>query len=155
MSLTRQQQRHRAACARFKAGHQKPPTRAQAKAWLAPIRKSLIEMRSGEVDAYRGYAITRIHHADNDFARIDHAINGFTALLDRLAPDLDTSALKKVSKKLEAGILLEHNEIDACFAVLNACEDRLITFRRCDLTDAANTEMVNIELERLGIKEAA
>ena len=38
-------------------------------------------------DAYRGYAITRIHHADNDFARVDHAINGFVALMDRLLKD--------------------------------------------------------------------
>ena len=90
--------RYLASCDRFKADKQKPPTRKQARAWLAPIRKALTEMLSGEVDSHRGYAITRIHHADNDFARIDHAINGF---------------------------------------------------------DAANTEMVNIELERLGLKVAA
>lgn len=147
--------RYLAACDQFAAGKQKPPTRKQAKAWLAPIRKAFNEMLSGEVDSYRGYAITRIHHADNDFARVDHAINGFVALIERLAPDFDISPIKRVSKKLENGILLEPAEVHECLALLARCEDKLIKFRRADLTDAANTEMVAIELERLGLKEAA
>jgi hypothetical protein len=141
--------------ARFKADTNKPPTRAQAKAWLAPIRKAFAEMLTGEVDAYRGYAITRIHHADNDFARIDHAANGFTALIERLMPDLDISPIKRVSKKLENGILLEAAEVHECLVLLKQCENRLIKFKRSELTDAANTEMVAIELERMGLKDAA
>lgn len=151
----RQRAQYLAACARYQADKQKPPTRKQAQAWLLPIRNAFNEMRTGEVDSYRGYAITRIHHADNDFARVDHAINGFLALFDRLAPEFDTSAMQKVSKKLEHGVLIEFREVDACFVTLNACEDLLITFKRADLIDASNTEMVNIELERLGLKEAA
>lgn len=145
-----------ASCARwYQTEHSKPPTRKQARAWLAPIRKAFNEIRTGEVDSFRGYAITRIHHADNDFARVDHAINGFLALFDRLAPDFDTSAMRKVSKKLEHGVLIEFHEVDACFATLNACEDLLITFKRADLIDASQTEMIGIELERMGLKEAA
>ncbi|MGB4064209.1 MAG: hypothetical protein WBK19_10330 [Azonexus sp.] len=147
--------RYLASCDRFKAEKQKPPTRTQAKAWLAPIRKSFVEMLSGEVDAHRGYAITRIHYADNDFARIDHAINGFVALIERLMPDFDISAIRKISKKLEAGILLEASEVHDALALLKRCEDRLIKFRRFELVDAANVEMVAIELERLGLKDAA
>ena len=147
--------RYLAAVARYKADKQKPPTRSQAQAWLAPIRNAFLEMRTGEVDAYRGYAITRIHHADNDFARVDHCINGFLAMFDRLAPGFDTSAMRKVSKKLENGVLIEFAEVDACFATINACEDLLITLRREELIEAANIEMINIEFERLGLKEAA
>jgi hypothetical protein len=144
-----------AACDRFKADTNKPPTRAQAKAWLAPIRKAFVEMLSGEVDSYRGYAITRIHHADNDFARIDHAINGFIALIERLMPDFDITTIARISKKLEAGILLEAKEVHDALALLKRCEDRLITFKRSELTAAANTEMIVIELERSGLKDAA
>ena len=155
MAMTRQQLRLHAAKQRYQAERNKPPTRKQVQAWLALIRKALSEIRTGECDAYRGYAITRIHHADNDFARVDHAINGFVALMDRLLKDVDTSCLKKVSAKLEAGILLELQEVDACAELLKEAERHLLTFKRRELIDAANTEMINIELERLGMKEAA
>lgn len=114
-----------------------------------------MQIKSGEVDAHRGYPITRIHHADNDFARIDHCINGFVAMLERLAPEFDITPLKSVSKKLENGVLMTVPEIDACFRVLNACEDLLITYSRAQLKAAALTEQLNIELERIGLKEAA
>lgn len=42
--MNRLQRHHRAVCDQSKAGHNKPPTRAQAKAWLAPIRKAFVEM---------------------------------------------------------------------------------------------------------------
>ncbi len=151
----RERARYLAACARYQADKQKPPTRSQAQAWLAPVRRAFIEMRTGSMDTYRGYAITRIHWKDEDFARVDHAINGFLALFDRLAPAFDASALRKVSKKLELGVLIEYHEVDACFATLNACEKLLITFKRADLIDAANTESIKIEFERMGLKEAA
>jgi len=143
--------RYLASCARYQAEKQKPPTRKQARAWLAPIRKAFTEMLSGEIDSHRGYAITRIHHADNDFARIDHAINGFLALIERLMPNFDLSPIKRVSKMLENGILLEASEVHECLAILKQCEDRLIMFSRNELVDAANTEMVRIEMERLGL----
>jgi len=110
-SMNRLQRHHRAACDQFKSGHHKPPTRAQAKAWLAPIRKAFTEMLSGEVDSHRGYAITRIHHADNDFARIDHAANGFTALIERLMPDFDIQPITRVSNTLENGVRLAAAEV--------------------------------------------
>ena len=153
--MTRQQLRHQAAIARYKAGREKPPTRAQAQAWLAPIRRAMTELRQGEIDAYRGYAITRIHWADDDFARVDHAINGFSALITRLMPDVDLEPMRKVSKKLESGVLLHLREVDACIDLLKHVEDRLLTFKRRELVDAANIEMIAIEMERLGLKEAA
>ena len=86
---------------------------------------------------------------------VDHAANGFVALIERLMPDFDLTPIRRISKKLDAGILLEAKEVHEALALLKRCEDRLIKFKRSDLTDAANTEMINIELERMGIKEAA
>ena len=84
-----------------------------------------------------------------------HAINGFVALIERLLPDIDTSAMRRLAHKLEVGILLKIEELDACTAVVNSVEDKLLEFTREQLKDAANTEMVKIELERLGMLEAA
>jgi len=151
--MTRQQLRHRAACDRYQAEKKRPPTRKQAEAWLAPIRRAFNEMLTGELDVHRGYAITRIHWADEDFARVDHCINGFVAMLTRLAPAFDVSQMTKVSKKLENGVLLECSEVEACFATLAACEDLLITFPREALIDAAKVEQISIEMERLNLKE--
>jgi len=151
----RSRAKYLAACDRYHAGKQKPPTRKQAQAWLAPIRSAFVEMLSGEVDSYRGYAITRIHHADNDFARIDHAANGFMSLITRLMPDFDISPVQRVSKKLANGILLEAIELHDCLSLLKRCEDALITFKRDELIEAAKVEMISIEFERLGLKDDA
>lgn len=155
MPMTRQQLRRQAEIARYKAAKAKPPTRRQAIAWLAPIRAALAELRTGEVDSLRGYAVTRIHWTDNDFARIDHAMNGFTALIQRVMPDVDIAPATRLSKRLETGVLLTLEDLDSASALLNRVEDRLTTIPRATLIDAANTEMIAIELERMGLKEAA
>ena len=153
--MTRAQLRHQAAIDRYQANKQKPPTRKWLRSWLYPIRKTMNELRTGYIDTYRGYPITKLDSSDEDFARIDYAINGYVALIDRLMPDFDTSPIKTVGKKLENGTMLEQAEVSAAIAMLNDVEDRLIRFKRCELADAANVEMTVIEFERLGIKEAA
>jgi hypothetical protein len=70
-------------------------------------------------------------------------------------PDFDVLPMSTVSKKLANGLPLTHQELDACAALLNACENRLIKFTRQALVDAANAEQIVIELERLGLKAAA
>lgn len=156
MSLNRLQRRYRAMADAYDAGLAKPPTRKQARAWLAPIRNAFREIRTGEVDTVRGYAVTTITwDRDDTPARVDHCINGFAAMLERLAPEFDIGPMRKVSKKLENGILLTVEDVDACFALLNACEDLLLTFSRQQLKGAALTEQINIEMEMLGLKDAA
>ena len=155
MAMTRAQRHHAAAVAKFQSGRNQPPTRKQIENWLAPINKALNELKSGYVDSYRGYAITRIKSTDEDFARIDFCLNGFLCLTDRLMPEIDTSALRKISNKLANGVLLEASEVDAAFATLKPIADRLKHFTRAQLKDAAATESIRIELEALGILEAA
>lgn len=154
MALSRPQRHHQAAVARFKSGKAKPPTRKQAQAWLAPIRNALAQIRSGSVDAIRGYPVTRLHTGD-DYARIDWCINGFVALIDRLIPSLDTAPMRRLAKKLELGTPLHMADVDACTGLLHGVESALIKMPRQTLIDAALVEQINIELERLGVKEAA
>lgn len=127
-------------------------TRRQARQWLAPMRKAFVEMKSGECDAIRGYAVTRIDHLD-DYARTDWAINGFVAVMERLLPDLDVAPLSKVSAKLANGVPLEQREVDAGLGVLARAEDGLIRVPRPVIRDAVMVEQVAIELQRLGIGE--
>ena len=152
MAMTRMQLKKQAAIARYEANKHKPATRKQIQMWLDPIRSAVKEMMTGEMNAVQGYAVTRIKWCGNDHARVDHVMNGFIGLLNRLTPDLNIEALCKVSRKLNAGVLLEQHNLTACVTLLNEVEDRLMEFTRQQLSDTATTEMINIEFERLGLK---
>ena len=129
-------------------------TRRQSRQWLEPMRKSFMAMREGEVEAIRGFPVTRIDATD-EYARIDYAINGFAAVLERLAPELDTKPLHKVSKRLANGISLTVADLDRCLALLTAAEGRLIKIPRRQIRTAVLTEQIAIEMEQAGLKEAA
>lgn len=129
-------------------------TRRQIRHWLDPMRKAFREMREGEVDAIQGYAVTRLDTTD-EYARIDWAINGFAAVIERLAPDLDTKPLHKVSKRLANGISLTVADLDRCLALLASAETLLIRIPRSKIRDAVLLEQIAIEAERAGLLEAA
>lgn len=129
-------------------------TRREMRAWLAPMRRCFAEMRQGEVDSIRGYAVTRLHASD-DYARVDFCIAGFRALLDRLLPEIDTAPLSLIERRLAAGTPLTVAQIDAGLALLRHCEDALLRFSREEVKAAVLVEQCVIELDALGIREAA
>ena len=152
-AMQRVKAKHLALQAQFDAGSTKRTPRKKIKAWLDPIRNAVKQLRTGEIDAYRGYAVTRIPHIDNDLTRVDFVIDGFTGMLDRVAPTICTKHLKTVSKKLAAGVMLAPVEVESCFVELNACEDLLCKLSPSALKDAAHTEMIAIEFSRMGVIE--
>ena len=154
MPLNRTQRHRQAIVASYKSGKAKPPTRKQAQAWLAPIRNALAVLRSGSVDAIRGYPVTRLHERD-DYVRIDYAIAGFRGLIERLQIPVDLDPLFAIEKRLAAGVLLEVRAIDEALAMLHTVEDSLIKFSRAEVKSAVLDEQIVIELEALGLKEAA
>lgn len=127
-------------------------TRREIRAWLEPMRRCFAEMRTGDVDSIRGYAVTRLHHAD-DYARIDYCIAGFRGLIARLIPCMDCGPLEVVEKRLASGVHLTIAEIDAAFGVLKLAEDSLISFDRDAIKSAVLTEQVAIEVDSLGIRD--
>lgn len=129
-------------------------TRRQARAWLSPMRRSFHAMRAGEIDAIRGYPVTRLHERD-DYVRIDYAIAGFRGLIERLRIPVDLDPLAAIEKRLAAGVLLEVRAIDEALAMLHTVEDELIRFSKAEVKHAVLTEQVAIELEAHGLKEAA
>lgn len=136
------------------ARRQRRVTRAEARSWLAPIRNTFAQMMQGEVDAINGYPVTRLHQGD-DYARVDHCIAGFRALMSRLLPGTDTTPLARVEKRLANGVPVTHAELEACMRLFREVETQLLRFTRQQLMDAATTEQIAIELEALGLKEAA
>ena len=129
-------------------------TRKQMKSWLAPMRDCFAQIRADNVDSIGGYAVTRLDHTD-EYARIDHCIAGFRALIARLCPQIDVSALEKIEKKLAQGVPLTITEIDAALSLIRKCEDALVKNTVQEIKDAVITEQVCIELDELGLREAA
>lgn len=129
-------------------------TRRQARAWLAPMRECFSQMKSGEVDSIRGYAVTRLHDKD-DYARIDFCIAGFRALLVRLCQELDASPLERVEKKLAAGTPLTLQEIDAALSLFNRSESALLRHSVSAIKSAVLAEQIAIEFDALGLNESA
>lgn len=123
-------------------------TRKQARAWLAPMRRALVEIRAGEVDSIRGYPVTRLH-AQDEYARLDWCINGFIALLQRLEIGLDLAPAERLSHRLESGVPLTVSEVDSVLALLNQAEDKLVGKPISTVNDAVQTERIVIELSLL------
>lgn len=121
-------------------------TRRQAQSFLAPMRRAIAEMRSGEVDAIQGYAVTRLpSHAA--YARMDYCLSGTRAFMERLAPHIDYSPMERMEKKLAHGTPLTMTDIDACSAVLRQVEDALTGMDRRAVQSVLLTTQIEIELE--------
>ncbi len=125
-------------------------TRRQVEAWLAPMRKALREMRSGEVDSIRGYAVTRLHNRD-DYARVDHCLAGFRCLINRLFPSVDTACLQRLETRLANGVPLSVADLDAALSLLTSLEKPLMGMSAAAVSAAVLTEQVAIEFEALGM----
>ena len=125
-------------------------TRRQVDAWFVPIRAALREMLSGEVDSVRGYAITRLHTSD-DYARVDHCIEGFVGVIGRIFDGVDQSSLTKIQKHLANGAPLTVSDVHAALAFLKSLETPLIKADWQAIKDALQTEMIHIELMEMGI----
>lgn len=130
-------------------------TRRQARTWLAPMRKCFQEMRSGYSTAARGYAVTRLNDGD-DWVRVDFCIAGFRALIGRLFPDLATSHMERIERRLANGVLVAQSDLDGALREIRTAEDLLIKVTREELKSAVLTEQINIEFEtRMSQEKAA
>jgi len=129
-------------------------TRRQACQWLKPVRDCFAEMKTGECDSIQGFAVTRLHAFDS-YERTDQCLEGFIALLERLAIAIDLTPLDRLRKRLANGVMLTQREIDDALRTLNHCEDALVKITIPRMKDAVATELVAIELDQLGLREAA
>lgn len=129
-------------------------TRRQVQAWLAPIRKAFKEMKSGEVESIRGYAVTRINYLD-EYERTDWCIAGVRGLISRIDPSIDCGPLQRIEVCLCNGIPIFPHEVDLALTLLNQCEDRLIKYPLSVIKSCVLTEQIAIELDSKGLTKCA
>lgn len=124
-------------------------TRSMARAWLAPMRECLRQIRdTGESDSIRGYAVTRLHASD-DYARTDFCLAGFRALTDRICPHIDSDPLRRIEQRLASGAPLTVEHLDDAFRVMRAVENDLIKHSVDEVKEAVLIEQIIIELDEM------
>ena len=124
-------------------------TRRQVTAWLAPMRETFRQMRSGEIESIRGYPVTRSAVSD-EWERVDWCCAGFRGLNERVLPDTDCAPLLKVERRLAAGVLMSADDIDAALEFLRSIEKLLMRLSVDAVTSAVRTEQIQIELDAIG-----
>ena len=156
MAMTRRQLQHQAAVARYQAGKNKRLERRRVQSFMSPITRAINQMITGEadVDAETDMPITRLAHND-EWEETHKCINGFVAAMERLMPDVDLDPLRWVSSDLMKGKLMSEKKVLAAKRTLKAIEDRMICCTWDQVMDATRATQIEIELEKLGLKEAA
>ena len=125
-------------------------TRRQVDGWFLPIRKALNEMLTGEVDAIRGYPVTRLHNGD-EYERVDWCMAGFVGVLSRIFPALDLSPMTKLQRLLAAGTPIHAEDVHKALALLKSLETPLIKEDWHRIKACLTTEMLSIEFSELGM----
>jgi hypothetical protein len=125
-------------------------SRRQVETWLHPIRCALRQLKTGEADSIKGYAVTRLDE-DDSYARTDFCLAGFRALIERLLPAANMAPLLKVEKSLANGVLMQESDVDACLEALRAIVKPLMGIKVGVVMSAVRTEQVQIEIDALGL----
>jgi hypothetical protein len=125
-------------------------TRRQVDAWLLPMRRTLQQMRTGEINSIDGHAVTRMHDGDK-YERVEWCIAGVRGLLERVIPGCDTSALLLIEDRLIADEGMTEAEIDAALSFLRSIEKPLMRLHVEAVSSAVRTEMIAIELDAIRV----
>ena len=75
--------------------------------------------------------------------------------MTRLLPDVDLDPLRWVASDLRKGKLMSPEKAKQAYRTLKLIEDRMTKCTWNEVTRAVDTTRIDIEMERLGLKEAA
>ena len=117
-----------------------------------PVVKSLEALR-GEVETMRGYPV--FLDWTGEYSRIDQALRGWVDCWERFGTGIDLEPLRKLAKKLEAGIPITEDELDSADRVVAQQQAVFIRMPVEFIKHHTTTELVAIEADRLGLREAA
>lgn len=128
------------------------PTLAETLAIFRPIIAGIHSLRD-EVPTIHGYPAFVDYKGE--WSRIDQALRGWIDCWKRLDPKLDTTPLQRLARKLEYGTPIFEDELAACAACINKQISRFLTLPVASILHHAMTEQISIQLEQMGLKDAA
>lgn len=155
MAMTRAQLRRQAIIAKAKAAKHKPLERRRVRSFMEPVTRAFSQILQGVVEVDdNDIPITR-KSDDDEWHALDECIEGFIAVIKRLMPDVDTCPLHYVASDLRNGKAMTAKKARNAWETLRTIEDKMTRYTWQQVSDAANTAMIENELEQLGLKEAA
>lgn len=122
-----------------------------------PLDRLLADLYAGEV-SYAGLTPVMID-ADGSYGEIVPSLNGWTSCMERIARRLDLplelGLLRRIGKRIENGILLDVSDIDRAKALIDRCRAVYLACPVHVRKAATVDEFIDIEIEELGLREAA
>ena len=124
---------------------------------FAPMDALIADLYAGEL-SYVGPTPVMLDH-DGELSEIVPCIIGWTNCLERIARrldiPLDLGLMRRVAKRLEAGILLDVADLDRTAALVNRCRSIFLAspvhIRKACVVD----EQIDIAMEEYGLRIAA
>lgn len=122
-----------------------------------PLDRLLADLYAGEV-GYAGLTPVMIDH-DGQYGEIVPSLNGWTNCMERIARrldiPLDLGLLRRIGKRIENGILLDVSDIDRARALVDRCRAVYLASPVHVRKAATVDELIDIEIEDLGLRSAA
>lgn len=127
---------------------------------FGPMDQLIADLYAGEV-AYidRCGSIPVMLDYDGTYGEIVPSLNGWTSCMERIARrlriPLDLSLIRRLAARLEAGMLLDLDDVDRMVILVERC--RAVYFASPVFVRQAATvdELIDIEIEGLGLRRAA
>lgn len=124
---------------------------------FSPIDSLVADLYAGEI-GYVGPTPVMVDH-DGELSEIVPCIIGWTSCMERIARaidiPLDLGLMRRVAKRLEAGILLDVADLDRMSALINRCRAIFMAcpvfIRKACVVD----EQIDIAIEEYGLRRAA
>lgn len=124
---------------------------------FAPIDSLIADLYTGEV-SYQGPTPMMVDH-DGGLSEIVPCLIGWTSCLERIARrldiPLDLGLMRRIAKRLEAGIMLDVADLDRMAALVNRCRAIFLSspvhIRKACVVD----EQIDIAIEEYGLRRAA
>lgn len=122
-----------------------------------PIYTAFERLEDGEIEASRGVPIFKDFY--NEWCELAPAINGWADCWERIcrAQDIsiDLEPLRKLSRKLDYGTPLTESDVSNGKSVIDATRRAFMSLPVEVTRQYAQTEQIQIEVDRLNLKEAA
>jgi hypothetical protein len=122
-----------------------------------PVFAAFDKLASGEIETVRGAPVFK--DWSGEWCELAPAIDGWADCWDRICRnqgiDIDLEPLRKLARKLDYGIPLTEDDVSAGRAVIDETRSAFVSLP-VEVTRAhAVTEQIQIEVDRLNLKEAA